>query len=65
MTSVLQVVDSSDWIQVYTIASKAERFLEILDDEKSLVVPSVTILELFKWNLGENSEAKAIQAICF
>ena len=63
MTSVLQVVDSSGWIEVLTNGPQAERFLEVLDDEKSLIVPSITIFEVFKWILREHSEALAIQAI--
>ncbi len=63
MTSVLQVVDSSGWIEVFTNGPQAERFLEVLDDEKSLIVPSITVFEVFKWILREHSEAQAIQAI--
>ena len=63
MTSVLQVVDSSGWIEVVTNGPQADRFLEVLDDEKSLIVPSITVFEVFKWILREHSEAQAIQAI--
>ena len=38
MTSVLQVVDSSGWIEVLTNGPQADRFLEVLDDETSLIV---------------------------
>jgi hypothetical protein len=34
-----------------------ERFLDGLDAEASLVVPSISILEVFKWVLREHSEA--------
>ena len=63
MASVLQVVDSSGWIEVLTNGPQADRFLEVLDDEKSLLVPSITVFEVFKWVLREHSEAQAIQAI--
>ena len=63
MTSVLQVVDSSGWIEVLTNGPRADRFLEVLADEKSLIVPSITIFRVFKWILREHSEAQAIQAI--
>jgi predicted nucleic acid-binding protein len=56
------VVDSSGWIEVFTDGSQADSFLELLQDETNLVVPSITILE-FKWILREHSEADAIQAI--
>ena len=63
MTSVLQVVDASGWIEVLTNGPQADRFLEVLDDETSLIVPAITVFEVFKWILREHSEAQAIQAI--
>ena len=47
MTSVLQVVDSSGWIEVFTNGPQADRFLEVLDDETTLIVPAITIFEVF------------------
>jgi toxin FitB len=63
VTSVLQAVDSSGWIEVFTNGPQADRFLEVLDDETSLIVPAITVFEVFKWILREHSEAQAIQAI--
>ena len=63
MTSVLQVVDSSGWIEVLTNGPQADRFLGVLDGDKSLIVPAITVFEVFKWILREHSEAQAIQAI--
>ena len=63
MTSVLQILDSSGWIEVLTNGPQAERFLEVLDNETSLIVPAITVFEVFKWILREHSEAQAIQAI--
>ena len=63
MTSVLHVVDFSGWIEVFTNGPQADRFLEVLDDETSLIVPAITVFEVFKWILREHSEAQAIQAI--
>jgi len=57
------VVDSSGWIEVFTDGPHAEVFLEVLRDEARLVVPSITILEVFKWILREHGEAEAIQAV--
>ena len=51
MTSVLQVVDSSGWIEVLTNGPQADRFLEVIDDETSLIVPAITVFEVFKWIL--------------
>ena len=63
MTSVLQVVDSSGWIEVLTNGPQADTFLEVLADETSLIVPAITVFEVFKWILREHSEAQAIQGI--
>ncbi len=50
-------MDSSGWIEMLTNGPQAERFLEALDDEKSLIVPSITVFEVFKWILRGHSEA--------
>ena len=62
MSAERAVVDSSGWIEVFTNGPLAQRFLDVLDAEASLVVPSISILEVFKWVLREHSEAQAIQA---
>ncbi len=56
------VVDSSGWIEVFTNGPLTDRFLAVLETEASLVVPAISILEVFKWVLREHSEALAIQA---
>jgi len=56
------VVKSSGWIELFTNGSLADRFLALLDVEDNLVVPAISILEVFKWVLREHSEAQAIQA---
>jgi len=63
VTAVRVVVDSSGWLEVFTDGPQAERFLEVLQDEASLVVPSITIFEVFRWILREHGEADAIQAV--
>ena len=56
------VVDSSGWIEVFTDGPRAGVFLQVMEHEERLVVPSITIFEVFKWILREHSEADAIQA---
>lgn len=56
------MVDSSGWIEVFTDGPLADRFLRVLAAEDRLVVPAISILEVFKWVLREHSEAQAIQA---
>ena len=62
MSDVKAVVDSSGWIEVFTNGPLADRFMAVLDAEAALVVPAISILEVFKWVLREHSEAQAIQA---
>jgi hypothetical protein len=57
------VVDSSGWIEVFTDGPLASRFVAVLDSEATLVVPAISILEVFRWVLREHSEAQAIQAV--
>ena len=63
MTLERSVVDSSGWIELFTDGPQAERFLAVLQAEEALVIPAITILEVFKWILREHSEAQAIQAV--
>ena len=62
MSSQRVVVDSSGWIEVFTNGRQAETFLALMADERSLVVPAITIFEVFKWVLREHGKAQAIQA---
>lgn len=57
------VVDSSGWIEVFTDGPRADRFLAVLDQDDRLVVPAISLLEVFQWVLREHSEAQAIQAV--
>ncbi len=62
MTQQRVVVDSSGWIELFTNGPLADRFLALLEVEENLVVPAISILEVFKWVMREHSEAQAIQA---
>ena len=62
MTSERVVVDSSGWIEVFTDGGHADHFLALMANEHSLVVPAISIFEVFKWVLREHGDAQAIQA---
>jgi len=49
------VVDSSGWIELFTNGPHADRFLAFLEAEASLIVPAISILEVFKRVLREHS----------
>jgi hypothetical protein len=40
---------------MFTNGPLADRFLVVLEDEANLVVPAISILEVFKWVLREHS----------
>ena len=62
MTLQRVVVDSSGWIEGFTDGPQADHFLALMAEEAALVVPAISIFEVFKWVLREHGEAQAIQA---
>ena len=58
----MNIVDSSGWLAYFADEANAKHFLTPLNDPDSLVVPTVTIYEVFKVVLREASENEALQA---
>jgi len=58
----MNIVDSSGWLAYFADELNAKHFLTPLKDTPSLVVPSVTIYEVFKVVLRESNENEALQA---
>jgi len=58
----MNIVDSSGWLAYFADEPNAKHFLTPLSDTDSLVVPTVTIYEVFKVVLRESSENEALQA---
>jgi toxin FitB len=58
----MNIVDSSGWLAYFADEPNAKYFLTPLNDTASLVVPTVTIYEVFKVVLRESSENEALQA---
>jgi predicted nucleic acid-binding protein len=59
--SPLHVVDSSGWIEYFTDSPNADEFAAVIEEPEHLLVPSLSILEVFKWVLRERGEDAAIQ----
>jgi predicted nucleic acid-binding protein len=59
----MNIVDSSGWLEYFSGGSNAERFLSPLQEPSSLIVPTITIYEVFKVVLREVGENEALQAI--
>lgn len=58
----MNIVDSSGWLEYFANGSNAKHFLPPLKDTASLVVPVVSIYEVFKVVLRERGETEALQA---
>jgi len=58
----MNIVDSSGWLTFFADEPNAKHFFIPLKDTASLVVPAVTIYEVFKVVLRESNENKALQA---
>ncbi|MCC7275112.1 MAG: type II toxin-antitoxin system VapC family toxin [Alphaproteobacteria bacterium] len=56
------VVDSSGWLEYFADGPQAERFAEPLRDPDRLIVPSLSIFEVFKRVLQQRDETAALQA---
>lgn len=57
------IVDSSGWIEYYIDGPNAEHFAKAIEDTGNLIVPSVSITEVFRWILRESSEADALAVV--
>jgi len=59
----MNIVDSSGWLAFFADEPNAKHFLPPLKDTSMLVVPTVSIYEVFKVILRESGEDKALQSI--
>ena len=59
----MNIIDSSAWLEYFSDGQNAENFSGAIEDEASLIVPVITIYEVFKIVLRESSENDALQAI--
>lgn len=57
------VVDSSGWLEYFADANNASFFAPAIEDTTNLIVPSISILEVFKHILRQCSEQKALASI--
>jgi predicted nucleic acid-binding protein len=59
----MNIVDSSGWLAYFADEPNAKHFLAPLSDSTLLMVPTITIYEVFKVILRESSENEALQAV--
>lgn len=58
----MNVVDSSGWLEYLSNGPNADFFATALEDLEQLLVPSLSIYEVFKRVLGQRGEGAALQA---
>ncbi len=59
----MNVVDSSAWLSYFAGDANAEVFSEPIENIETLMVPSITITEVFKNILRQRGENMALEAI--
>jgi predicted nucleic acid-binding protein len=59
----MNIVDSSAWLAYFADEPNAKHFLTPLNDPAALIVPTVTIYEVFKVVLRESGEDAALKAV--
>jgi predicted nucleic acid-binding protein len=59
----MNVVDSSGWLEYFADAPNANKFAPAIQNTADLIVPTLSLYEVFKRVLQQRSEAEALQAI--
>ncbi|MDE0166877.1 MAG: type II toxin-antitoxin system VapC family toxin [Bryobacterales bacterium] len=59
----MNVVDSSAWLEYFADGPNASFFAEPIEDTEGLVVPTLTLFEVFKRVLQQRDESAALQAV--
>jgi len=59
----MNIVDSSGWLEYFADGPNAEQFAEPLRDVAHLVVPAITLYEVFKVVCRQRGEDAALQAV--
>ncbi len=59
----MNVVDSSGWLEFFADGSNADFFAPPIQDTKNLLVPTLSIFEVFKRITEQKGEHDALQAV--
>jgi len=59
----MNVVDSSGWLEYFAEGPNARHFASVVRESSELIVPTVTLYEVFKVVLREADENAALQAV--
>jgi toxin FitB len=59
----MNVVDSSAWLEYFANGPNAEDFARAIERTRDLIVPSLTLYEVFKKVLKDTDEERALRAV--
>ena len=59
----MNVVDSSGWLEYFADAPNADFFAPVLEDVEELLVPTISIYEVFKRVLQQKGDNEALEAV--
>jgi predicted nucleic acid-binding protein len=59
----MNVVDSSGWLEYFADGPNADFFAPSIEDVAELIVPSISVYEVFKKVFGQRGEGDALQAV--
>ena len=59
----MNVVDSSGWLEYFANGANADFFAPAIESKRELIVPSISLYEVFKRVLQQRGEEDALQAI--
>jgi len=59
----MNVVDSSGWLEYFIDDKNADFFTPTIEDEANLIIPTISIYEVFKRILVEKGKEQALEAI--
>lgn len=57
------IVDSSGWIEYFIDGPNAGSFAAAIENTEDLIVPAITLTEVYRWMLREATESEALAAV--
>jgi predicted nucleic acid-binding protein len=61
----MNVIDSSGWLEYFADGPNAEFFASVIEKTDELLVPSLSLYEVFKRVLQQRDEGEALRAVAF
>lgn len=63
MSTRANIVDSSAWLEYFADGKNAHRFAKVIENPDSLLVPAITLAEVFKRITQQRNESSALQYV--